>query len=242
MHHNTLMLALQALTALPISTALLSSTERAIQVLASDIHTACDMAKRLFTKAKEPDIERALCTLQIIKGKTYAQVLEKNIGKCPPPEMADLGITAMLHKMSISQAELDHWYSSAEQTRYQFTAFSPLPDKAEAKLLLDEVRMKLLPKVRAAGDLIDASNRPAYTEGERLSPAAVRAAIDMGMWPLFFPHHKAEAFMLLQWHELPHEAKVDYFAGLAEPYKTAICALREEMREAATKKHFERKF
>ena len=193
---------------------------------------------RLFTRAKEPEIEQALCTLQIIKGKTYAQALEKSTGHCPPPEISDLGITSMLHKMSITQAELDHWYSSAEQTKYQFTAFSPLPDKADAKLLLEEVRQKLVPKFLAAGELLHASTMPSLASNERLTPAAVRAAIGMGMWPLFFPHHKAEAFMMLQWHELPHEAKVDYFAGLPEKEQRAIRAMREEKREAATGKLF----
>ena len=233
----------QTITGLTISAGSNPILENAIRTLAGNIADAMAMARKITTPATTVDIERAIRTMQVIKGKTYSKALEKENGRAPGT-LTDLGITNMLHRMRITEAELDAWYRMAEETKFQHTLFSPLPDKADARQMLDELRQKMIGLNNAASELLrnekEQSALPCFS---RLTMEGLRAAISLGMWPLFFQQHKEEAFMLLEWEELPEMARLEYFNGLgAEEQKAVWKASTKEAREANTKAIFDRHY
>ncbi len=114
----------QTITGLTISDGSNPILENAIRTLAGNIADAMAMARKITTPATTVDIERAIRTMQVIKGKTYSKALEKENGRAPGT-LTDLGITDMLHRMRITEAELDAWYRMAEETKFQHTLFSP---------------------------------------------------------------------------------------------------------------------
>ena len=110
--------------------------------------------------------------------------------------------------------------------------------------MLDDLRQKMIAKQNAASELLrieeEQKTLPQYP---RLTTRSLRAAIHMGMWPLFFESHKQEAFMLLQWEELPEAAKLEYFNGLGEEEKEAVWrGATKEAREESTKGIFNRHY
>ncbi|NMW21417.1 MAG: hypothetical protein HKK67_07255 [Chlorobiaceae bacterium] len=214
--------------------------EAAIKTLGGDYTTARHAAHQLTTDADLLEIERTVRCLQVIKGKTYSKALEKENGRTIP-ELHDLGITRMLHSMHITEAELDRWYTNAGQTKFSYSIYSPLPDKADAKQLLDDIRLQQLCLKQAASDFMRIERESqALPEHIRLTGKSLRAAIECGMWPLFYPQHKEEACMLLQWEELPEAARLEYYSGLGEEEKRAVWQhTTREAREEATKALFD---
>ena len=233
----------QTNTGLTTSAGLNPTLENAVRTLGGDYPAAKAMACKLTTPAATVEIERAIRTLQIIKGKTYARALEKENGRAPET-IADLGITSMLARMKITEAELEAWYQLAEQSKFQHTLFSPLPEKADARQMLDELRQKMIAKQSAAHELLrNEQESKALPGSTRLSSSSLRAAIGFGMWPLFFDQHKEEAYMLLQWEELPEAGRLEYFNGLGAEEKKSLWQLRtKEKREEATKAIFDRHY
>ena len=233
----------KAITGLTISVGLNPMLDVAVRTLGGDYPAARKMAGKLTTRASTLEIERAVRTLQVMKGKTYAKALEKENGRVPGG-IVDLGITQMLYAMRITLAELDGWYSTAERTKFQHTLFSPLPEKADARLILDDLRLKMFSKHAAARELLRLEEESkALPEHTRLSAASLRAAIGVGMWPLFFEEHKQEAFLLLQWPELPLAGRLDYFNSLAIEEQERIWQEQTaEAREKATRALFERQY
>lgn len=233
----------QTITELTISAGLNPMLENAVRTLGGDYQTARTMACKLTTPAATIDIERAIRTLQIIKGKTYARALERENGRAPET-IADLGITSMLSRMKITQAELEAWYQLAEQSKFQHTLFAPLPEKADARQMLDELRQKMIAKQSAAYELLRIERESqAPPSCSRLSSSSLRAAIGFGMWPLFYDQHKEEAYMLLQWDELPEAGQLEYFNGLGADEKKSLWQLKtKEEREEATRAIFDRHY
>lgn len=151
----------------------------------------------------------------VIKGKTYLQALEKQNGKVPG-ELFDLGITQMLYAMKITRAELDTWFTMVEQTKWSFTIYSPLPEKADCRQVLEDLRARWISQKEAATELLRViEENPAIKQEACLTKAGLRASIELGLWPLFFDHHKEQAFMTLQWEELPPAGRLDYFKTLS---------------------------
>ena len=146
--------------------------------------------------------------------------------------------------MRITGAELDAWYRMAEETKFQHTLFSPLPDKADARQMLDDLRQKMIGVNNAASELLrNDEELNALPCSSRLTTGALRAAISLGMWPLFFEPHKEEAFMLLEWEELPEMARLEYFNGLGKEEKDSVWkASTKEAREANTKAIFDKHY
>jgi hypothetical protein len=180
----------------------------------------------------------------IIKGKTYIKALEKENGRAP--DCFDLGITQMLYAMKITRAELDQWFTTAEQTKFQFTIYSPLPDKADAKLILDDLRSRSVSQQAAAYELIriEAEHKE-INQDKCLTQAGLRASIELGLWPLFYDQHKQQAFLLLKWDELPPAGKLDYFKTLTTKEQEKIWLAKniegkteKETREILTRKAF----
>jgi hypothetical protein len=217
--------------------------EIAIRQLGGTLQTALKTARRLTEPASEADVERAVRSLQVIKGKTYAKAIEKETGRCPEG-LADLGITAMLRAMAITHSELDDWYKTAEQTKYQYTIYAPLPEKADARAILEELRQRNAVRVQHAQNLIEMAEKGQKTgEKERLSLSGLRTALELGMWPLMFPEQRQAAWMLLPWDELPHAAKWDYFRSLARDERARILHLATpDEREAATRALFDMQY
>ena len=224
-----------AITGLTISGGLNPILEQSIRTLTGNYTTAKQKAAWMTKLADRNEIEVKIRCLQVIKGKTYARAIEKENGR-DLPVLSDLGITNMLAEQLITLGELDAWYSLAEITKFQFTIYSPLPDKADARTILDDIRVQLIPMRNAAHELLRIEQESkALAEQKPLSPASLRAAISLGMWPLFFEQHKQEAFLLLQWAELPCMARLDYFSSLAAEEQQSIWQSKTpEAREAAT--------
>jgi hypothetical protein len=201
------------------------------------------MARRLTEPASEADVERAVRSLQVIKGKTYAKAIEKETGRCPEG-FADLGITAMLRAMAITHDELDTWYRTAETTKYQYTIYAPLPEKADARAILDELRQRNAVRVQHAQNLIEMAEKGhEKPEKTQFTVSGLKAALELGMWPLMFPEQRQAAWMLLPWDELPHAAKWDYFRSLARDERARILHLATpDEREAATRALFDMQY
>ncbi len=209
--------------------------EQAIRTLTGNYTTAKQKAAWMTKLADMTEIETKIRVLQVVKGKTYARAIEKENGR-EIPALSDLGITSLLAEQLITLGELDAWRRLAETTKFHYTIYSPLPDKADAQQLLDDVRLQLTPMRNAAHELLRIEQESkALAEQKPLSPASLRAAISLGMWPLFFEQHKQEAYLLLQWAELPCIARLDYFSSLAPEEQQSIWqAKTPEAREAAT--------
>jgi len=64
--------------------------------------------------------------------------------------------------------------------------------------------------------------------------------MELGMWKLFYPEQKQEAFALLLWQELPKEARLDFFQTLSPEEKSRIYQLPDPAaREAETQMLFD---
>ncbi|ASQ90938.1 hypothetical protein CHL67_08420 [Prosthecochloris sp. GSB1] len=80
--------------------------EQAVSKLGQNLSEAQKRAAPLLTAAGDIEIERAIRTLQVIKGKTYAKALLKENGKILNEISFDIGIGLMLKKHNITQEEL----------------------------------------------------------------------------------------------------------------------------------------
>ena len=213
--------------------------EQTVRKLGRNFPEAWSRSKELVTEADEVEIERAIRTLQLIKGKTYAKALMKENGRIVNEVGFDIGIGLMLRKSRISRAELDRWYSDAEKTKFEGHLFQPLPDKADAWRLFMEVRNKLFALRTAAEDLIDMQKQKLLPANTRLTRKGTLTSLELGMWKLFSPEQKQETFSLLDWHELSREAKLDFFRSLPEDDKSRIFTLlNQNAREEATRQLF----
>lgn len=213
--------------------------EQTVRKLGRNFHEAWSRSKELVTEADETDIERAIRTLQLIKGKTYAKALLKENGRVVNEIGFDIGIGFMLRKNNISRAELGHWFDGAEKTKFEGHIFQPLPDKADAWKLFMDVRNKLFQLRRAAEELIDLQKQKLLPQNTRLNREGLLASLELGMWRLFSPEQKQETFTLLDWDELPKEARLDFFSSLPEHDKTRIFSLPDpDAREEATRQLF----
>ena len=233
------------ITELKTSSGLSLIIENAISTLGGDYRSALKRAYSLTTLANTIEIERCIRTLMIIKGKTYAQALEKQNGKVPG-ELVDLGITQMLYAMRITRGELDTWFTTAEQSKWQFTIYSPLPEKADCRQILEDLRVKWISQNAAAAELvrIEAEHKN-INQDKCLTQAGLRASIELGLWPLFYSQHKEQAFLLLQWDELPQAGRLDYFKTLTRKEQEKIWLAKnlegkteKETREILTRKMY----
>ncbi len=216
--------------------------ERAVSKLGRNLSEAQKRAVPLLTTADDIEIERAIRTLQVIKGKTYAKALLKENGKILNEISFDIGIGLMLKKHSITQEELHLWYEEAEKTKFEGHIFQPLPDKADAWKLFQTSRKKLDKLTSAAKELHDAQKQllsPAPPH--KLTRKSALTAIELGMWSLMTAELKQEAFAVLEWEDLPKKLKLEFFYTLDECIRKRIIALNEpKQREAATRKEFYR--
>lgn len=215
--------------------------EQTVRKLGRNFPEAWSRSKELVTEADEIEIERAIRTLQLIKGKTYAKALMKENGRIVNEVDFDIGIGLMLRKSRISRAELDRWYSDAEKMKFEGHLFQPLPDKADAWRLFMEVRNKLFALRTAAEDLIDMQKKKLFPVNTHLTRQGIITSLELGMWKLFSPEQKQESFSLLDWQELPKEAKLDFFHSLSKDDKSRIFTLPDpDAREEATRQLFYR--
>jgi hypothetical protein len=216
--------------------------DQAIRKLGRTLEDALQNATRLLTQAEDVEIERAVRTLQVIKGKTYAKALLKENGKILNEISFDIGISLMLRKNRITQAELELWFEKAEQKKFEGHIFQPLPDKADAWGLFQNVRHKLSPLSFAAQDLIETRKKallPVFHE--KITRSAAKTALELGMWPLLSHEQKQEIFSLLEWDELPKQMKLEFFNSLAPETKKGIIELPDvSARENATKNEYDR--
>jgi len=216
--------------------------ERAVSKLGRNLSEAQKRAAPLLTSADDIEIERAIRTLQVIKGKTYAKALLKENGKILNEISFDIGIGLMLKKHNITQEELHLWYEEAEKTKFEGHIFQPLPDKADAWKLFQTSRKKLDKLTSAAKELHDAQQKlfsPAPSR--KLTRKGTLTAIELGMWSLMTVKLKQEAFSVLEWEDLPKKLKLEFFHTLDECVRKRILALNEPLqREAATRKEFYR--
>ena len=216
--------------------------ERAVRKLGRNLAEAQKRAAPLLTAANDIEIERAIRTLQVIKGKTYAKALLKENGKILNEISFDIGIGLMLKKYNITQEELHLWYEEAEKTKFEGHIFQPLPDKADAWKLFQTSRKKLDKLTSAAKELHDAQRQLLTPPPSRkLTRKGALTAIELGMWSLMTAELKQEAFALLEWEDLPKNLKLEFFYSLDEPTRKKILALAEpQQREASTRKEFHR--
>jgi len=215
--------------------------EQSVKKLARNFNDAWARSIELLTHADEIEIERAIRTLQVIKGKTYAKALLKENGRVINDIGFDIGIGLMFRKHNISRAELNRWYNEAEKTRFEGHIFQPLPDKADAWKLFLSVREKLFEMHRAAEELRDLKKKSLLPAHTSLTIEGVKSALELGMWKLFFPEQKQEAFTLLLWQELPKEARLDFFQTLSLEEKSRIYQLPDPAaREAETQMLFDK--
>lgn len=216
--------------------------ERAVSKLGRNLIEAEKRAAPLIRCADDIEIERAIRTLQLIKGKTYAKALLKENGKVLNEISFDIGIGLMLKKHHITQEELTLWYEEAEKTKFEGHIFQPLPDKADAWKLFQTSRRRLDKLTSAAKELHDAQKQllsPASPQ--KLIRKGALTAIELGMWSLMTAELKQEAFAVLEWEDLPKKLKLEFFYTLEELARKKILALAEpQQRETATRKVFYR--
>ena len=216
--------------------------ERAVSKLGRNLIEAEKRAAPLIRCADDIEIERAIRTLQVIKGKTYAKALLKENGKVLNEISFDIGIGLMLKKHNITQEELHLWYEEAEKTKFEGHIFQPLPDKADAWKLFQTSRKKLDKLTSAAKELLDAQQQPlSPTSSHKFTRKSALTAIELGMWSLMTPELKQEVFAVLEWEDLPKKLKLEFFYTLEELARKKILALAEpQQRETATRKVFYR--
>ena len=213
--------------------------EPTLRKLGKNFDEAWSRSTELLTGADDIEIERAIRTLQLIKGKTYAKALLKENGKVINDIGFDIGIGRMFREHNISRAELERWYNDAEKTKFEGHIFQPLPDKADAWKLFMEVRVKLFDLHRAAEELMEHQKNHLLPTDTRLTREGIIASLDLGMWKLFAPEQKQETFELLDWLELPKEARLDFFNTLSPAEKSRIYHLPDpHSREQATAELF----
>lgn len=216
--------------------------ERAVSKLGRNLIEAEKRAASLIRCADDIEIERAIRTLQVIKGKTYVKALLKENGKILNEISFDIGIGLMLKKHNITQEELNLWYEEAEKTKFEGHIFQPLPDKADAWKLFQTSRRRLDKLTSAAKELHDAQQQllsPA--SAQKLTRKGALTAIELGMWALMTAELKREAFAVLEWEDLPKKLKLEFFYSLKELTRKKILALTEApQRKAATRNEFYR--
>jgi hypothetical protein len=135
--------------------------EQTIRKLGRSLDEALKRASQLLSHAEELEIERAIRTLQVIKGKTYAKALLKENGKILNEVSFDIGISLMFRKHRITKAELELWYDEAERKKFEGHIFQPLPDKADSWVLFQNIRSKLALLSFAAQDLFEMRKKSA---------------------------------------------------------------------------------
>jgi len=216
--------------------------EQAVSKLGRNLAEAQKRAAPLLTSADDIEIERAIRTLQVIKGKTYAKALLKENGKVLNEISFDIGIGLMLKKHNITQEELNLWYEEAEKTKFEGHIFQPLPDKADAWKLFQTSRKKLDKLTSAAKELQETRQQLlSPLPSRKLTRKGVLTAIDLGMWALMTPELKKEAFAVLEWEDLPKKLKREFFYTFEQLARKKILALAEpQQRETATRKAFYR--
>jgi len=216
--------------------------ERAVSKLGRNLSEAQKRATPLLTAANDIEIERAIRTLQVIKGKTYAKALLKENGKILNEISFDIGIGLMLKKHHITQEELNLWYEEAEKTKFEGHIFQPLPDKADAWKLFQTSRRRLDKLTSAAKELHDAQRQLLTPPPSRkLTRKGALTAIELGMWSLMTAKLKQEAFAVLEWEDLPKKLKLEFFYSLSKGNKSRIFALPDpDAREEATRQMFYR--
>ena len=214
--------------------------ERAVSKLGRNLSEAHKRAAFLLTAAEDIEIERAIRTLQVIKGKTYAKALLKENGKILNEISFDIGIGLMLKKHNITQEELNLWYEEAEKTKFEGHIFQPLPDKADAWKLFQTSRRRLDKLTSAAKELHDAQQQLLTPPPSRkLTRKGALTAIELGMWSLMTTELKQEAFAVLEWEDLPKKLKLEFFHSLPKRHKSRIFALPDpDAREEATQQIF----
>ena len=214
--------------------------ERAVSKLGRNLSEAQKRAAPLLTSADDIEIERAIRTLQVIKGKTYAKALLKENGKILNEISFDIGIGLMLKKHNITQEELHLWYEEAEKTKFEGHIFQPLPDKADAWKLFQTSRRRLDKLTSAAKELHEAQQQllsPAPPQ--KLTRKRALTAIELGMWSLMTAELKQEAFTVLEWEDLPKKLKLEFFYSLPKKDKSRIFGLPDpDARERATRQIF----
>jgi hypothetical protein len=210
--------------------------DQTIRKLGRSLDEALKRANQLLSQAEDLEIERAIRTLQVIKGKTYAKALLKENGKILNEISFDIGISLMLRKHRITKAELEVWYDEAERKKFEGHIFQPLPDKADAWVLFQNIRSKLAPLSFAAQDLFEMRKKALLpATPEKITRSAAKTALELGMWPLLNPEQKQEIFQQLEWHELPKQLKLEFFVSLPLKAKERIFELPDiHARENAT--------
>ena len=207
-----------------------------VRKLGKTLDEALQKAKNLLANAEDLEVERAIRTLQVIKGKTYAKALLKENGKILNELSFDIGIGIMLRKNRITQAELELWFEEAERKKFEGHIFQPLPDKADAWGLFQTIRQKLAPLSFVAQDLFEMhKNLSLPPTQEKITQGGAKTAIELGMWNLLSITQRQEALLLLEWDELPKQLKLEFFSYLSQESREAILALPcHQERENAT--------
>jgi len=221
-----------------------SSAAIAVSQLGGTVQQALSTARRMTTPASPADIERILRVLQVIKGKTYAQQIEKITGEVPSSRLEFLGIDKMLQTQQITRGELDHWYTIAEQNTWEGTTYQPLPDKAQCAKILRDIRSRDAVKMQHAHALIEAGAE-AQREPEPVdfTPRALKASLEFGLWPLMFPEQRRACWECLEWTDLNREAIDSFWRSLDPRDKRRILSLpTESARGLATQRLYETKY
>lgn len=208
------------------------------------IEKALSVARRVVTLAEHAEIERAVRVIMVAKGKTYSQVVEKNLGQALEIGMDLLGIDKMLLDMRITRDELDAVFQIVNRTKWTHTTYTPLPEVADWAQMLKEHREKNMQRWSLAHDLIKAADEAKrIPDVVEFTPEKLRAALELGLWTLMYPEHQTACWMLLDWQELPHYAKAGYYKTLSNTEKRKICALpTAPERELRTQKYFEAQY
>lgn len=194
-----------------------SSMAIAVDQLGGTIQQALVVARRMTTLATDADVERILRVLQVVRGKTYAQQIEKITGEVPSRRLEFLGIDKMLLTQGVTLDELDKWYAAAEQGTWEGTTYQPLPDKGQCAKILREIRQRDAVKSQHAYALIAAeAESKKDPEPVRFTVRSLKAALALGLWPLMFPEQREACWRLLEWTDLPREAVDSFWRTLSE--------------------------
>lgn len=216
----------------------------AIQAHGGTPEAALASARRHVELANLAEIERAVRLIQVTKGKCYSQALEKNIGQTPGSGMELLGIDKMLLDMRITLAELDELFKTVNRTKYQFTTYSPLPEVADWRQCLDDIRLKNILRLDQAHQLLKAeAESKRLPENASFTPRQLKAAVDLGMWKLMFEEQRQACYMLLEWVDLPREAIDAYWCSLSADEKRGVLTLgNASARGLATQRLYEERY
>ncbi|WP_294344712.1 hypothetical protein [Prosthecochloris sp.] len=125
-------------------------------VQAKDEQQKLDAARWVLKPASDALIELKLLEMQAMKGRQYAEVVEKQYGQIfGDTTFIEEAITRLLKAQRITEAELVEWYDLALRTEFTGDKFQPLPSFTACTKLVEQAQQNVRRLHTAAEELLE---------------------------------------------------------------------------------------